>query len=50
MRSRRKITANRAVATGRVRLIRAALLASDILVPQVIITWPGKTPKAASRK
>src|ERR1035437_5588793 len=50
IRSRRKITANIAVATGRVRLIRAALLARDIRVPHVIITCAGKTPRPASSR
>ena len=50
IRSRRKMKASTAVVMGRVSISNAALLASDMRVPQVIKTWPGKMPSKASRK
>jgi hypothetical protein len=48
--SPKKIKARMAVETGRVSISKAALLASDIRVPQVIRTCPGNTPSEARRK
>jgi hypothetical protein len=46
----KKIKARNAVDTGKVSISRAALLASDMRVPQVISTWPGNTPTTASKR
>ena len=46
----RKRNARNAVDTGNVNMSNAALLASDMRVPQVMITCPGNTPTRASKR